>query len=387
MFEQQELKQYIEAHFEEALELLRTLGRIPAPSHKEEKRARFCREWLERQGAEDVYVDEAKNVVCRIGGRDEDPVVVFMAHMDVVFPDETELPMKERDGRLYAPGIGDDTANLVNLMMGAKYILEQGCQPEVTLLLVANACEEGLGNLKGSRQIWRDYGSRIREWISFDGYLGKCVNCAVGSYRYQVTVQAQGGHSYWDFGRENAIAVLAEIIHDLYQVKPPSEAKTTYNVGSIQGGTTVNSIAQKASMLYEFRSASQKCLKEMEENFEVVIRKWRKRGHEISVEVLGIRPGNGPVDEEKLEALTRANIAAVQSCIQDTVSTEASSTDANIPLSNGVPANTLGTVRGDLAHTREEWIETESMREGMLVALKVMERYCGGDKLDRIPEC
>lgn len=128
-------------------------------------------------------------------------------------------------------------------------------------------------------------------------------------------------------------------------------------------------------MLYEFRSASQKCLKEMEENFEAVIRKWRKKGHEIFVEVLGIRPGNGPVDEEKLEALTRANVAVIQSCIQEAVSTEASSTDANIPLSEGVPANTLGTVRGDLAHTREEWIETGSMREGMLVALKVLGRY------------
>lgn len=377
MFSQQRSKQYVEAHFEEAMELLRTLGRIPAPSHKEEKRARFCREWFERQGAEDVYVDKAKNVVCRIDGKDRTQVVVIMAHMDVVFPDEEELPMKEEDGRLYAPGIGDDTANLVNLMMGAKYILEQGCQPDVTLLLVANTCEEGLGNLKGSRQIWKDHGSRIREWISFDGYLGECVNCAVGSYRYQITVQAQGGHSYWDFGRENAIAVLAEIIHDLYQIQPPSEAKTTYNVGSIQGGTTVNSIAQTASMLYESRSASQKCLKEMEADLKAVIERWRERGHEISVEVLGIRPGNGPVDEEKLEALTRANIAIIRSCTQGEVSVVASSTDANIPLSEGVPANTLGTVRGDLAHTREEWIETESMREGMLVALKVLGRYCG----------
>lgn len=377
MFGQQELKQYAESHFDEAVELLRTLGRIPAPSHREEKRARFCREWFERQGARDVYVDEAQNVICRIKGKDADQVAVVMAHMDIVFPDETELPMKEEGGRLFAPGIGDDTANLVNLMMGAKYILEKNCQPEVTLLLVANACEEGLGNLKGSRQIWKDYGGRIREWISFDGYLGECVNCAVGSYRYQVTVQVQGGHSYSDFGRENAIAVLAGIIHDLYQIKPPSETKTTYNVGTIQGGTTVNSIAQKASMLYEFRSASQKCLKEMEASFEAVIGKWRDKGYGISTEILGIRPGNGPVDNEKLEALTRANSAVIESCIQGPVKIKASSTDANIPLSEGIPANTFGTVRGDLAHTREEWIETGSMREGMMVALNVLGRYCG----------
>ena len=255
-----------------------------------------------------------------------------------------------------------------------------------------SAKEEGLGNLKGSRQIYKDYGSRIREWISFDGVLGECVNRAVGSYRYRVSVNVRGGHSYSDFGRENAIAVLAEIIHDLYQIEPPFGEKTTYNVGTIEGGTTVNSIAQSASMLYEFRSASQECLKEMEERFRAVIRKWqedgnreavcRKRasgknfGKEITVEVLGVRPGNGPVNEKRLEELTRVNVDLIESCISGTVTVRAGSTDANIPLSEGIPANTFGTVRGGLEHTREEWMEIESMREGMLVAMGTLARYC-----------
>jgi acetylornithine deacetylase/succinyl-diaminopimelate desuccinylase-like protein len=392
MTDQEKRKQYMEEHFEEAVRLLRTLGRIPAPSHKEDQRVEFCRNWFGDQGAEDVYVDEAKNVVCRMKGKDTESVIVIMAHMDVVFPDETMLPLREENGCLYAPGIGDDTANLVNLMMAAKYVLEQGLCPETTLLVVANSCEEGLGNLKGSRQIYKDYGSRIREWISFDGVLGECVNRAVGSYRYRVSVNVRGGHSYSDFGRENAIAVLAEIIHDLYQIEPPFGEKTTYNVGTIEGGTTVNSIAQSASMLYEFRSASQKCLKEMEERFRAVIRKWqedgnreavcRKRasgknfGKEITVEVLGVRPGNGPVNEKRLEELTRVNVDLIESCISGTVTVRAGSTDANIPLSEGIPANTFGTVRGGLEHTREEWMEIESMREGMLVAMGTLARYC-----------
>ena len=392
MTDQEKRKQYMEEHFEEAVRLLRTLGRIPAPSHKEDQRVEFCRNWFGDQGAEDVYVDEAKNEVCRMKGKDTESVTVIMAHMDVVFPDETMLPLREENGCLYAPGIGDDTANLVNLMMAAKYVLEQGLCPETTLLVVANSCEEGLGNLKGSRQIYKDYGSRIREWISFDGVLGECVNRAVGSYRYRVSVNVRGGHSYSDFGRENAIAVLAEIIHDLYQIEPPFGEKTTYNVGTIEGGTTVNSIAQSASMLYEFRSASQECLKEMEERFRAVIRKWqedgnreavcRKRasgknfGKEITVEVLGVRPGNGPVNEKRLEELTRVNVDLIESCISGTVTVRAGSTDANIPLSEGIPANTFGTVRGGLEHTREEWMEIESMREGMLVAMGTLARYC-----------
>ncbi len=392
MTDQEKRKQYMEEHFEEAVRLLRTLGQIPAPSHREDQRVEFCRNWFRDQGAEDVYVDEAKNVVCRVKGKDPESVTVIMAHMDVVFPDETMLPLREENGYFYAPGIVDDTANLVNLMMAAKYVLEQGLCPETTLLVVANSCEEGLGNLKGSRQIYKDYGSRIREWVSFDGVLGECVNRAVGSYRYRVSVNVQGGHSYSDFGRENAIAVLAEIIHDLYQIEPPSGEKTTYNVGTIEGGTTVNSIAQSASMLYEFRSASQECLKEMEERFRAVIRKWqedgnreavcRKRasgknfGKEITVEVLGVRPGNGPVNEKRLEELTRVNVDLIESCISGTVTVRAGSTDANIPLSEGIPANTFGTVRGGLEHTREEWMEIESMREGMLVAMGTLARYC-----------
>lgn len=369
------MEQYTKEHFEEAMELLRTLGKIPAPSHMEDRRVQFCRDWFLAQGAAQVEVDEAKNVVCTIPGRSEE-IVVIMAHMDVVFADLEELPMKEEDGRLYAPGIGDDTANLVNLMMSVKYMLEKGLEPEYTLLFVANSCEEGLGNLKGSRQLYEDYGARIREWISYDGYLGRCTDRAVGSCRYKVTVRTQGGHSYADFGRKNAIAVLADLIHELYQLEVPKQEKTTYNVGVVEGGSTVNSIAQKASMLYEFRSADQSCLKEMEARFNGVVEAFRGQGFDVEVEVIGIRPGSGPIDQARLQELTDANCAVIESCTSEKVRITPSSTDANIPLSVGIPANTFGTVSGALAHTREEWIEIASMRTGMMIALRTAARYC-----------
>ncbi len=371
----EELEQYVNEHFDETIDLLRTLGKIPAPSHMEDQRAEFCRNWLVEQGAGQVEIDAAKNVICRIPGKSEE-IVVIMAHTDVVFPDLEELPMREEDGKLFAPGIGDDTANLVNLLMSVKYMLEKGLEPNCTLLFAANACEEGLGNLKGSKQIFKDYGPTIREWISYDGYMDKCTNRAVGSHRYRVTVRTQGGHSYADFGRSNSIAVLAELIHELYQIQPPKREKTTYNVGVIEGGSTVNSIAQKAGMLYEFRSADQSCLEEMEGKFNSVIEKFRTQGYDVEVEVIGIRPGSGPVDPGKLQALTDANVVVMESCISEKVGISPSSTDANIPLSVGIPANTFGTVRGALEHTREEWIEIESMRPGLLMALKTAARYC-----------
>ena len=155
------VEQYSEACFDEQTELLRRLGKIPAPTRQEERRAEFCRDWLLAQGAEDVEIDAAKNVICPIGPR-EGELVVFAAHTDVVFPDLEPLPMEEKDGRLYAPGIGDDTANLVCLLLAAKYLLQKGLQGKHGFMIVANACEEGLGNLDGTKALFARYGDRIK---------------------------------------------------------------------------------------------------------------------------------------------------------------------------------------------------------------------------------
>ncbi|MGN0979202.1 MAG: M20/M25/M40 family metallo-hydrolase, partial [Candidatus Avoscillospira sp.] len=185
---------YAAASLEEAKALLRTLGRIPAPSHQEDQRAAFCRDWFLAQGAEDVAIDDQKNVILKLGPQDGD-LTVFQAHTDVVFPDLEPLSMREEDGRLYAPGIGDDTANLVNLMLAARYFLREKKTPKNGFLIVANSCEEGLGNLDGTKAVFAAYGDRIKAFYSFDCYLPECCDGAVGSWRYQITCKTQGGHS------------------------------------------------------------------------------------------------------------------------------------------------------------------------------------------------
>ena len=158
----------IDAYWQESYDLLLELARIPAPSNHEEKRAEFCKAWLEKQGAEGVYIDEALNVVYPVGCEGEKPIAVFMAHSDVVFPDTDPLPLKVEDGRIYCPGIGDDTADVAALLMAAKYIARNRLRPkEYGVLLVVNSGEEGLGNLKGVRKIVADYGSRIREFVTW----------------------------------------------------------------------------------------------------------------------------------------------------------------------------------------------------------------------------
>lgn len=365
---------FAETHIDEAEDLLRELGRIPAPTRCEEKRAEFIRDWLIRQGAENVRIDSMKNVIWEAGTGDHEDVIIWAAHMDVVQPDTEAYPMSEEGRILKAPGIGDDTANLVNLLMGAKYLIENRPALDCGFVICANSCEEGLGNLDGSKELMRQYEGSVRAFYSFDCYLGQCIDRAVGSHRYRITVNVQGGHSWSNFGRASAIKIMADLIEELYGIVLPEDApedKTTFNVGVIRGGTTVNSIPQKAEILYEYRSTSEESLSYMKGEMERVIEGFRGEG-DVEVELLGVRPGNGDLDPEKLKDFTGLSDDVIGQYYDEPVWHGAASTDSNIPLSKGIPANTIGTVKGSLAHTREEWVDLDSLISGMKIVLHLM---------------
>lgn len=349
-------------------QLIRDLCAIPAPSHHEERRAEFCKAWFEAHGGQGVYIDEALNVVCPWNVTEDGPVVVIMAHTDTVFPDLEPLPFREDQNYFYCPGVCDDTAQLAQLMVCADWFMNHCPRPQVGVLFVANSCEEGLGNLKGSRQIVRDYGSRMRELISIDSaeFVAVC-NEAVGSHRYRVTVRTEGGHSFGAFGNRNAIAVLSGLIQALYSVKVPQEggSKTTYNVGTISGGTSVNTIAQEASMLYEYRSDSRACLAKMETMFRAMVDAWNSTGVEVTAELLGERPCTGDVDPARQQALVDRAAASMARTRGLEPRTHSGSTDCNIPLSVGIPAIAIGGCRGIGIHTREEKLDLSTLLPGM----------------------
>jgi len=369
----EEILGYFDEHRQQAYDLLMELAQIPAPSNHEEKRAEFCRNWLESQGCEGVYIDDALNVIWPVGCTDSNDLVVYMAHSDVVFPDTETLPLKVEDGRIYCPGIGDDTACAVSLVMTAKYIAEAGLRPGNTgLLLVVNSGEEGLGNLKGSRKIMEDFGSRVIEFVTFDGYANKIANTTVGSKRYKVAVATEGGHSYSAFGNRNAIAYLASLISTLYDIKVPTRGKTTFNVGTISGGTSVNTIAQSAEMLYEFRSDNREDLAEMEEHFKAAIDFYCTKGIEITVTQVGDRPCMGDVDPVREQVLMERGERAIKNHYGYDVEYSSSSTDCNIPMSMGIPSICVGTVVGGKAHTREEYVEIGSLLPGLKVAAEMI---------------
>ncbi len=363
----------IENRADEALDLLLELAQIPAPSNHEELRAEFCRSWLEQKGAKGVYIDEARNVIYPVNDRGDNPLMVFMAHSDVVFPDTTPLPLHIDNGRICCPGVGDDTANAVALLTVAAYIAEKNPAPrDCGLLLVINSGEEGLGNLRGSRKIMADFGHRVREFVTFDGNASAVVHRAVGSRRYRVTVRTQGGHSYGCFGRPNAIAHLSRLITKLYQIEVPPIGKTTYNVGTVSGGTSVNTIAQEARMLFEFRSDEAEALAIMENRFRTALQEARQEGVTFETELVGDRPCGIPVDETVQNAMIDRARQAVREYFGLEVALNPGSTDCNVPLSMGVPAICPGCVLGMGAHTREEYVEQGSLLPGLKVAFALI---------------
>lgn len=362
-----EILSYIERHQEEALDLLLRLAVIPAPSGKEEQRARFCKDYLENAGAKGVYIDEALNVVYPVDCEEGRPIALFMAHSDLVFPDEALLPLREEDGKIFCPGIGDNDANAAALLTAARYVAQKELTPQgCGVLFVINACEEGLGNLKGCKAVMERYGKQIFEVVSFDSmnkHYG--VNHAVGSLRYRVSVQTEGGHSFNAFGKKNAIVCLSELICALDGVSLPKGGKTTYNVGKICGGTSVNTIAPFAEMLYEVRSDRREHLEYMRRFFEETVLKHQSPDAQIMVTPLGARPCGIKVPKDRQEALEGRAREGYFSYYGTAVSFVPGSTDCNIPLSLGIPALCVGCCHGKGAHTREEYIEKDSLLPGL----------------------
>ena len=374
------MKQYAQAVQEELKQLIRDLCAIPAPSHMEHKRAEFCRDWFVQAGGKGVHIDEALNAICPWGVTEDNEIVVVMAHTDTVFPDLEPLPFEEDEKQFRCPGVADDTAELAILMLCARYFMKNYDTPKVGVLFVANSCEEGLGNLKGSKAIVERYGHRMRELITLDGTrMNAIVNEAVGSHRYRVTVKTEGGHSFGAFGNRNAIHCLASMINTLYSVKVPQEgdSKTTYNVGTISGGTSVNTIAQEAQMLYEYRSDNRNCLAQMETMFRQVVAAYNTMGISVEAEKIGDRPCTGDVDKEKHRQLIERAFGAIRRNVGGEPVLRSGSTDCNPPLAAGIPAICMSPCAGGGAHTREEYLELDSLETGCCLVLDFLsETFC-----------
>ena len=373
-----DILKYLKDSEEETINLIETLCGIPAPSHHEERRAEFVKNWLTDNGAKGVYIDEALNVLYPVGCEGRDDIVVFLAHTDTVFPDMEPMPFVNDGEYLHSPGVGDDTASLAVLMMIAKYVAQNDLKPTRGILFVANSCEEGLGNLKGTKQFMADYEGRIVEVYSFDAKFQAMTNKCVGSHRYEILFETEGGHSFGAFGNRNAIHAMADVICRLYDCEVPVEgnSRTTYNVGIVEGGTSVNTIAQNCRLMYEYRSDSAECLAKMQAFFEKTIAQAKKEGKaDITVNLLGVRPCEKDVDMVRLEEMTAKAVRVSEKYSGIPCKVTSGSTDCNIPMSMGIPAISVGVYQGDGAHTREERVLISSIPVGLKIAAELILEY------------
>ena len=349
---------------------------IEAPPFKEQRRAEDYRRRLEALGLRNVRIDTEGNVLAERPGEPGEPVVVISGHLDTVFPEGTDVIVKREGTTLRGPGIGDDCRGLAILLGIARALDQAQVRTRGTIVFVGTVGEEGAGNLRGVRHLFAtELRDRVDYFISVDGTGLGLTKDAVGSHRYTVTYRGPGGHSYGDFGAPNPVHALGRAIAKISEFQVPSDPRVTFSVGVIEGGTSVNSIAMAASMQVDMRSVDPAPLDSLDARFQAAIRqalheenaRW-SQGDRLTLEIdtIGIRPAGRQTDDA---AIVRAARDAGRALGFD-VSAIASSTDANIPISLGIPAVTIdGGGRGGGAHSLGEWFDTADSHLGTQWAL------------------
>jgi acetylornithine deacetylase/succinyl-diaminopimelate desuccinylase-like protein len=354
---------------------------IPASPFGEHERAEYLSRKFSELGLTEVEIDEEGNCLGLLRGNSRSPLMVVSAHLDTVFPDDTNFNVTRRNGRLYAPGIADDGCGLAALIAIAQAI--QTIPIEGSILFVGTVGEEGEGNLRGVRHLFTKgrWAKHIDSFLSFDGPgLDRITNRALGSRRYRVEVTGPGGHSWGDFGLPNPVHALGRAISRLAAYPAPKEPRTTFNVGRVEGGRSVNAIPSEASMEVDLRSAAEAELQRLDAFFRRAMKDavdeesaTRRAGDpllKLKLDLIGERPtGETPVESPLVEIAVEATKAlGVEPRLDQ------SSTDSNLPISLGVPAITLGAGGSSaFSHSLDEWYDPRGrdlgLKRGLLVIL------------------
>ncbi|UFH53030.1 M20/M25/M40 family metallo-hydrolase [Spirosoma sp. KNUC1025] len=342
-----------------------TLTEIPSPPFKEAERAKKFAAMLREAGADSVWIDEVSNVLAKRKGRSGKKTVVVEAHLDTVFPAGTDVNVKQKGDTLYAPGVGDDTRGLTTLLAVLKGMEKANLETDADVLFVGAVGEEGLGDLRGVKHLLRPGGPKVDSYIAVDGHgIDNITHRGLGSHRYRITFKGPGGHSYGAFGIVNPHGALGKAIY--YFTTEADKftkqgVKTTYSVGVIGGGTSVNAIPFESWMEVDMRSESPEQLAGIDKLLQAAVQRalkdenaMKRRGPDLTVDVklVGDRP-SGRV-EPTIPLVQRA--MAASKYLQAEPKLSVSSTNANTPIAKGIPAITIGSGgTGGGAHSLKEW--------------------------------
>lgn len=363
----EDIERYVREHHCDFMELLCQIISLPSPTGHEQAKGEWILQYLHGLGARSAYRDEAGNILYPCHIKSGEKVALYTAHIDTVFKDLQEIPIHQTGHILSAPSCSDNSASIAGLLFIIKMFFDLQLMPPQGLLFAFDVGEEGLGNLKGMRQVMADWHDRISEVVAVDCTFDTFVTTAVGSRRYAVTVEAAGGHSWMHFGQSNAIAEAARLISRLYGLSVPSQPKTTYNVGTIAGGTTINSIAAKAKFTVDLRSENADELDKLDQAFHAIIKAGERESVHIGTTLLGERPCS------RLDANPLADrITAIRQRHGLPTTCIAGSTDANIPMSQGIPSISFGFCRSRGEHTLQESLDIDTFPAGMIQMLEFM---------------
>ena len=354
------LRTFAHTRTEVVAELTRRICEVPAPTGMERARAELVASLWRERGYE-PEINAIGNVYTRRGKRDKEPVLMLLAHTDTVFPPTIPITVERNGDILRGPGIGDNSVSVAAMISALDVLDALGEETAVDLVAVADVGEEGLGNLRGARAAIERYREKVGAVIVLDGSLGQITHIAVGSQRWQITVRGPGGHSYGDFGLPSAIHGLGRIIAAIAAITVARNPKTAFNVGVIEGGTSVNTIAERASALLDMRSTDVKALDQLAEQVRSIVEQRAGEGLQTEIEILGERPAGERSRSDRLVALAGQTLTWLG--IEPEYG--AASTDANIPISLNIPAVCVGITHGEGVHTPGEFIQVAPISDGL----------------------
>jgi tripeptide aminopeptidase len=357
------------------IDLAIDIQQIPAPTFEEAKRAKFVRRLFTKEKLQDVSIDKIGNVYGRLskaqGQRSDAKPLIVSAHIDTVFPADTDLRVTRQSERVYGPGLGDNSLGVAALFGLIWMLRERNIELDGDVWFVANVCEEGLGDLRGMKAVVDRFGAGVRAYLVIEGLaLGHIYHRAVGVKRYRVTARTTGGHSWSDYGKPSAIHELSKLVVKLASLELPDQPRTTMNVGKIAGGTSVNVIASEAMLDLDLRSEEQQPLIQLVSAAEKLIQAANRQGVNIEAQVIGQRPAGEMGVNHPLVKL--AEVCLHEQRLEAALIS--GSTDANVPLSMGYPAIVLGVTTGGGAHTKQEYITTAPVGKGMEQLVRFVER-------------
>ncbi len=352
------------------LESIIAIQQIPSPTFHEKERAASIETRFLNLGLQDVEQDSLHNVYGRLPGRDPTCAipVVISAHSDTVFPYETDLTVTQ-DGRFfYGPGIGDNSTGVAGLLSLAETLRTYDLKPEADLWFLSNVGEEGLGDLRGMKAAVHRFGRRAIYLVVEGGSYGQITHEAIGVRRFRIEIETPGGHSWGSFGKPSATHELGHLIAAIDELTIPTLPRTTFNVGIVEGGTTINSIAASASLLLDLRSEETAELDKLVEQVRSIVeyRREKARGAGRDVRFRVEQVGNRPAGRTSRDSpLVRMAENALQYVGCSPITFIAGSTDANIPLSEGLRSVCIGLTRSGNSHRIDEFIDTVDLPAGM----------------------